>query len=43
MEVVIEGVASAEEGLNGTLTVGSNGALPEGLPITYRVQMAKRP
>ncbi|HEY8490366.1 MAG TPA: hypothetical protein VIO14_05170, partial [Dehalococcoidia bacterium] len=43
VEVVFEGTATAEEGLNGVLTVGSNGALPEGLPITYQVQMAKQP
>ena len=41
VEVSFTGTASAETGINGVLTVGGNGALPQGQPIVFDVAMQK--
>lgn len=41
-EVAFAGTVSPEDGLRGTLTVGANGTLPTGQPITFTVDMTKQ-
>ncbi len=41
--VSFTGTATAEAGLSGVLTVGGNGALPQGKAITFNVKMTKAP